>query len=104
MDTTEQGSARDPADLTRLFVVRTNVRDAGGMAALYEEGAVLGACRDLVARGVRFTLEQQLPIVRLGELALASNISADRVGVHAQVLRRQGDGRGLRAIDRPEAF
>lgn len=118
MDTTKQASARDPEDVMRLFVERANAGDADGMAALYEEDAVLAyppgseirgraaileACRALVSRSVAFTLEQQLPTVQLGELALTSSVSADGVGVRVQVLRRQRDGRWLRVIDRPEA-
>ena len=98
---------------------RANAGDAEGMAALYEEGAVLAyppgneirgleaildVCRALVARGVTFQLEQQLPTILQGDLALASSVSADGVGVRVQVLRRQPDGTWLRVIDRPEAI
>ena len=34
-------SARKPEDLTRLFVERANARDAAGVAALYEQDAVM---------------------------------------------------------------
>ena len=33
--------ARKPEDLTRLFVERANKGDAAGLAALYEENAVM---------------------------------------------------------------
>lgn len=117
MDTTEQAGAQNPEDVMKLFVERRNAGDADGMAALYEDDAVLAyppgneirghtaileAFRALVARGVAFKLEQQLPTIRQGELALTSSVSADGVGVRVQVLRRQRDGRWLRIIDRPE--
>ncbi len=117
MNGNERTRALEADDVMRLFVRRANAGDAEGMAALYEEDAILAyppgaeirgrtaildACRALVARGVPFTPEQQLPTIRLGDLALASSVSADGVGVRVQVLRRQADGGWLRAIDRPE--
>lgn len=107
-----------PDEVMRRFVERANAGDAEGMVALYEQNAVLAyppgneirgreaileACRGLVGRGVTFELERQLPTIAQGDLALASSVSADGVGVRVQVLRRQPDGTGLRVIDRPEA-
>jgi len=40
--------------------------------------------------------------VRNGDLALTSTRAADGTGGRVQVVRRQGDGSWLRAIDRPE--
>ena len=118
MGSTEQPRATTPDEVMRLFVERANAGDAEGMAALYAEDAVLAyppgrevrgraaihdACLALVGRGVRFGMEEQLPTIRCGDLALASSVSADGVGVRVQVLRRQADGAWLRVIDRPEA-
>lgn len=38
---TAQEKAMTPEDITRLFVERSNAGDADGVAALYEENAVL---------------------------------------------------------------
>lgn len=118
MATAKRERPSEPDGVMRLFVERANAGDAEGMAALYEEGAVLAyppgseirgrerileACRALVARGVAFQLEPRLPTILQGDLALTSSVSADGTGVRVQVLRRQPDGSWLRAIDRPEA-
>jgi uncharacterized protein (TIGR02246 family) len=110
--------AREPEDLTRLFVERANAGDADGMAELYAENAVLAyppgaettgraairdACEQLVAHAPRpFPAEPPLPTVRYGDLALTSTWSADGKGSRVQVARRQPDGFWLRIIDRPE--
>ena len=118
MSTTVRERPSQPDDVMRMFVERANAGDAEGMVALYEEDAVLAyppgneirgraaileACRGLVAAGVTFQLEEQLATILQGDLALASSLSADGVGVRVQVLRRQPDGAWLRFIDRPEA-
>ncbi|MGZ4358951.1 MAG: YybH family protein [Gaiellaceae bacterium] len=109
--------AAEPEDLARLFVERANARDAEGLAALYEPDAVLAfppgrttegrdairaVCEQMVARGLRFELEEALPTLRNGDLALTSTYRRDGNGVRVQLARRQPDGSWLRIIDRPE--
>lgn len=109
--------ARTPEDLTRLFVERANAKDADGLAALYEPGAVLAyppgqmtVGRDairavyakMVAMGLRFQIEDALPTVTAGDLALTSTHRRDGKGTRVQVARRQRDGSWLRVLDRPE--
>lgn len=110
--------AATPEDLTRLFVERANARDAEGLAALYAPDAVLAypAGSSTVGReAIRavfeqmlehaplpFPLEEPMPTVRYGDLALTSTESTDNTGSRVQVTRRQPDGTWLRIIDRPE--
>jgi uncharacterized protein (TIGR02246 family) len=111
-------TAKEPEDLTRLFVERANAGDADGMAALYAPDAVLAyppgsatvgreAIRAVLERMLAhvprpFPLESPLPTVRYGDLALTSTRAADNTGGRVQVARRQPDGTWLRIIDRPE--
>ncbi|GAA3433001.1 YybH family protein [Kutzneria kofuensis] len=111
-------NAQTPEDLSRLFVERANARDADGLAALYEEDAVLAfppgqqtvgraAIRELmvqlVSTGATFTEEETLPTVYQGDnLALTSTVPSDNTGGRVQLVRRQADGSWLRVIDRPE--
>lgn len=111
--------ARTPEDLARLFVERANAKDADGLAALYAPDAVLAfppgsltvgreAIRAVCARLVEyapgpFTVEEPLPTVHYGDLALTSTRPADGTSGRVQVARRQPDGSWLRIIDRPEA-
>ena len=110
-------SARTPEDITRLFVERSNAGDADGVAALYEEEAVLAyppgqvtvgraAIRDLWAAVLEhkptFTPEEPLPTLVCGDIALTSTPPHDDAGARAQVVRRQADGSWLRIIDQPE--
>jgi uncharacterized protein (TIGR02246 family) len=112
-----QERAVEPEDLARLFVERANAGDADGLAALYEPDAVLAfppgqltegrdAIRaiyeQLIARGVPVELEQALPTIRHGDLALTSTHRRDGPGIRVQIARRQPDGTWLRVIDRPE--
>ncbi len=109
--------ATEPEDLARLFVQRARKGDAAGMAELYEPDAVLGyppgqvtvgraairaVCEKLVAAAPPFQVEEPLPTLRFGELALTSTRPADGTGGRVQVARRQPDGTWLRIIDRPE--
>lgn len=112
-------TARTPEDLTRLFVVAANDRDADGMAALYAPDAVLafppghtavgrGEIRDVLRQFAEqaprpIRQEQPLPTVRYGDLALCSTLAQDGTGVRVQVAQRQQDGSWLRVIDRPES-
>jgi ketosteroid isomerase-like protein len=106
-----------PEDLTRLFVERSNAGDAEGAAALYETGAVLAfppggqtvgreAIRDLwakvLANAPHFELEEPLPTLTSGDLALTATPAKDGAGVRVQVARRQPDGSWLRVLDQPE--
>jgi ketosteroid isomerase-like protein len=110
-------SATKPEDLTRLFVERANDGDAAGIAALYEEQAVMayppgsqtvgrGAIRALwekvLANAPRFEQEPSLPTLISGGIALTSTPPKDGAGARAQVARRQPDGTWLRLLDQPE--
>ncbi|OKK16329.1 ketosteroid isomerase [Streptomyces sp. CB00455] len=106
-----------PEDITRLFVERSNAGDATGVAALYEEEAVMAyppgeltvgreAIRELWAKVLvhrpRFEPEQPLPTLVSGGIALTSTPPRDGSGARAQVVRRQPDGSWLRLLDQPE--
>lgn len=116
--TEKHEQAAQPEDLARLFVERANAGDAEGLAALYEPDAVLAfppgettvgrdairvACEALLAHTSQFELEEAMPTVRNGDLALTSTVPADGSGGRVQVARRQPDGTWLRILDRPEA-
>jgi ketosteroid isomerase-like protein len=109
--------ARRPEDLTRLFVERANAKDADGIAALYEQGAVMAfppgrttlgreAIRRFWAEALphlpQFEPEVPLPTLIAGNIALTSTPPRDGSGARAQVVRRQPDGTWLRLIDQPE--
>jgi ketosteroid isomerase-like protein len=109
--------ARRPEDLTRLFVERANEGDAAGIAALYEEMAVMAypaggetvgrdAIRELwekvLAHAPHFELEPPLPTLVSGDIAFTSTVAKDGTGARAQVARRQSDGTWLRLLDQPE--
>ncbi|MBZ3900270.1 MULTISPECIES: YybH family protein [Streptomyces] len=113
----EYEKAMRPEDLTRLFIERSNAGDAAGVAALYEEGAVLAyppgevtvgrdAIRALwekvLAGGPRFEAEPPLPTLVSDGIALTSTPPKDKAGARAQVVRRQSDGSWLRLLDQPE--
>lgn len=113
----DQG-ARTPEEITRLFVDRANAGDVDGVAALYEEEAVMAfppgrttvgraAIRELLgqllATSPRFEYEESLPTLAVGDIALTATPSRDGKGTRVQVVRRQPDGTWRRLIDRPEA-
>ncbi|MCP2167597.1 YybH family protein [Goodfellowiella coeruleoviolacea] len=113
----EHEKAMRPEDLTRLFVERANAGDAAGIAALYEENAVMAyppgqqtvgraAIRALwekvLAHAPRFEPEPPLPTLISGDIALTATPPKDGAGARAQVVRRQADGSWLRLLDQPE--
>jgi ketosteroid isomerase-like protein len=100
------------------FVERANAGDAAGIAELYEPDAVLAfppgsetvgreairaVIEQLLANRPHFEVEEPMPTVRSGELAMTSTRPADDTGGRVQVVRRQPDGSWLRVMDRPEA-
>jgi uncharacterized protein (TIGR02246 family) len=109
--------ATKPEDLTRLFVEAANSGDAAGIAALYEENAVMAyppggqtvgraAIRALwekvLANAPHFEPEDPLPTLISGDIALTATVAKDGAGARAQVVRRQADGSWLRLLDQPE--
>jgi ketosteroid isomerase-like protein len=114
---TDYEKAARPEDITRLFVARANGKDAAGLAALYEEHAVMAyppggqtegraAIAELWAKLLpampRFTPEDPLPALVSGDIALTATVAKDGTGARAQVARRQPDGSWLRLLDLPE--
>ena len=110
--------ATTPEDLARMFVERANAGDAAGIAELYEPDAVLAfppgsetvgreairaVIEQLLANRPHFEVEEPMPTVRSGDLAMTSTRPADDTGGRVQVVRRQLDGSWLRVMDRPEA-
>lgn len=106
-----------PEDITRLFVERANAKDADGIAALYEEDAVMAYPPGSVTTGreairklwagllpamPRFASEAPLPALASGDIALTATVAKDGAGARAQVVRRQPDGSWLRLLDQPE--
>ena len=107
-----------PEDITRLFVERANARDPEGIAALYEEQAVMAyppgalttgraAIRELWARVLpgapRFAPEEPPPALVSGDIALTATVARDGAGARAQVARRQPDGSWLRLLTSPSS-
>jgi uncharacterized protein (TIGR02246 family) len=112
-----QEKARQPEDLTRLFVEHASAGDAAGIASLYEPDAVMAyppgsqttgreAIRALwekvLANAPRFEPESPLPTLVSGGIALTATVARDGTGVRVQVARRQPDGTWLRLLDQPE--
>ena len=106
-----------PEDLTRLFVECANDGDAAGIAALYEDEAVMAyppgsmtvgreaiqaLWEKVLASAPRFEQEPPLPTLVSGEIALTSTPPRDGAGARAQVARRQPEGTWLRLLDQPE--
>ena len=115
--TKRQPRAEQPEDLARLFVELANAKDAEGLAALYEPDAVMAfppgqetvgrdairaVMEQMLAHAPAFTVEEALPTLRHGDIALTSTRPSDNTGGRVQVARRQPDGSWLRILDRPE--
>lgn len=113
----EYEKAMRPEDITRLFVERSNAGDAAGVAALYEENAVIAyppgqqtvgraAIQEMwekvLADRPHFEPEPPLPTLISGDIALTATPPKDAAGARAQVVRRQPDGSWLRVLDQPE--
>ncbi|MDA8282928.1 MAG: nuclear transport factor 2 family protein [Actinomycetota bacterium] len=109
--------ASRPEELSGLFVEAANAGDAAGVAALYEERAVMAyppggqtvgreAIRALwekvLAAAPYFQPEDPLPVLVSGDIALTATVAKDGAGARAQVCRRQADGAWLRLLDLPE--
>ena len=109
--------AAQPEDITRLFVERANAGDAEGLAALYEPDAVLASppgrmtvgreairavYEQMLKQDLTIKLEDPLPTLHFGDLALTATAASDEAGSRAQVVRRQPDGTWLRILDRPD--
>jgi hypothetical protein len=88
-----------PEELTGLFVERANDGDAAGVAALYEEQAVMAyppggqtvgreAIRALwekvLAAGPHFEPEEPLPALVCGDIALTATVAKDGAGARAE--------------------
>src|ERR1035437_7339941 len=113
-----QELAHKPEDLTRLFVERASAREAAGVAALYEQDAVMAyppggitVGRDaiqtlwekILASAPHFEQEPALPTLISGDIALTSRPPNDAAGPRAQVCRRQADGTWQRLLDQTES-
>lgn len=98
MDDSEK--AMTPEDITRLFVERSNAGEAKGVAALYEQDAMLtyppgqttvdrAAIQELwagvLATAATFTSESPLPTLISGDLALTSTPPHDDAGARRPV-------------------
>jgi ketosteroid isomerase-like protein len=117
MDTTTRERALHPEDIARLFVARVNARDLDGILELFEPDAVVAYPVDRPSQGTAalrelyagllaaepvFPVEEPLPTLISGDIALTATIARDGAGVRAQVVRRQADGTWLRLLDQPE--
>lgn len=113
MSDNDRVPAAGPEDLERFFVERVNAGDVEGLTALYEPDAVMAfppgnvatgseavrqVLTDFVASGVKLTLGDQQPTLRVGELALTSTRLNDG-GVTAEIAHRQPDGTWRWIID-----
>lgn len=105
--------AKEPNDLERFFVERTNAGDVDGLVALYEPNAVIDAGDGRIAVGKQqireFLIEfladrprldpsvQAAPLCS-GDLALTSSRLSNGE-ITAEIARRQPDGTWLWVVD-----
>ncbi|WP_448811919.1 YybH family protein [Agromyces bauzanensis] len=106
--------ASDPNDLSRLLIERINARDVDGLAALYEDDAVLDTgdghaigsadirefWTNLLTTGITVTLGLQADAIINGDIALTST-RLPGGPITVEVARRQRDGTWKWAIDQP---
>jgi ketosteroid isomerase-like protein len=105
--------AKEPNDLERLFVERSNTGDIEGLVALYEPNAILACGNGEVVIGleqirqffVRFLANRpqldpssQAPALCSADLALTSSRLSNG-DVTAEIARRQSDGNWLWVVD-----
>ncbi|CAM5360290.1 hypothetical protein GCM10010329_23400 [Streptomyces spiroverticillatus] len=108
----ERERAYEPDALARLWVERANEGDAEGMA-VYEPDAVMAfpighehhgreaiqrAFAGMLEKFTYFPMEQSLPTLLLGDIALTSSVPQDNSRGRYQVPRRQPDGSWLRVL------
>lgn len=111
-------AAERPEDLPRFLVERLISRDPDGLAALYEENAVMAlpdgnvavgrtaigdAFRAFLASGPSIEPGSQARLLRNGELAITSTRLPDGT-ITVEVARQQTDGSWLWVIDHPALY
>jgi ketosteroid isomerase-like protein len=105
--------AKEPNDLERFFVERTNAGDVEGLMALYEPNAIVANGDGEVAIGLNQIREffvrfldvrphldpsNQAPALCSGDLALTSSRLSNG-DITAEIARRQPDGSWLWVVD-----
>ncbi|PNG20022.1 YybH family protein [Streptomyces cahuitamycinicus] len=111
--TTARERAKTPEDLARIWVDLANAKDAEGLAELYEPDAVMAfpigrthvgrqaireAFEAMLKIRTHYAVEEALPTLRHGDLALTATIADDHSTGRYQVARRQPDGTWLRIL------
>ena len=106
-------TAKQPNDLEKLFVERTNAGDLDGLVALYAPDAIIADGDDVIAVGqkqirkffTKFLAQRpqldsslQAPSLCSGDIALTSSRLSNG-DITAEVARRQPDGRWLWVVD-----
>ncbi len=105
--------AKEPNDLERFFVERTNAGDVEGLVALYESNATLASGDGEMVVGLdqireffinylssrpQLTPSVQAPALCSGDLALTSS-QTENGDITAEIARRQPDNNWLWAVD-----
>ena len=115
-DAADRARAREPEDLSRLFLERAQAGDVEGVVALYEPDAVLATPTGDLVRGTAALREfyrtlladpppfvaTVCPAVRHGDLALTS--ARFDGGVTAEIARQQPGGTWLWLADQPNVL